>query len=295
MKKISFLGIAVAAAMGFSSCQKDNLADEPASPKLIKETFTASFEQDDTKTAPAFEGRIVSWVGGDKVHYYTADDGDVREYTIEADASIATLTLERLENDTYYNLVYTGATGPAFTTKKDALMVFDGVRTAQDGTFGNANVSVARTVPKNKSGIVFLPITSLVKFTTAREDIKTVVLTGGGDETVAGNVSVDPTSSNPVAALSSGGSTSITVTFETAAAGTYYINVLPKTYGSGLSLSLEDEYGNTIGTVVATKSIDLKSSGKIINLGNIDTHIKTPEPGPVGGGLVDIDKTDGTW
>jgi len=273
MKKITFIGVTVAMAMGFTSCQKESISMERTAGKLITETFSASMVRSDTKTAISDDGATVTWTANDVLYYYTADEDTVRSFTITSTGSSAFLVLERGEGDTYFNLVHAGGTAPTFTVKTSSSMVFDGVKSAQDGTFANANVSVARTVP-NGGSITFKPVTALVKFSTSRTDIKTVVLTGGaGTETVAGDISVVPTAASPVATLSGTGSTSSTVTIGTPAAGTYYINILPGTYSSGLKLQLKNAGGNAIGTVFASKSIDLSAGGSMINLGNIDSHI----------------------
>ena len=275
MKRFTFIGISIAIALGFTACQKEDIAPAEQSQEsaLVTDIFSASLDAPATRTATEDYGTTVTWAANDKVYYYSQDDGTVRNFTIESAGPSASLTLQREETDTYYNLVYAGNAEPTLSTKTASSMVItSGVPAAQNGTFASANVSVARALP-GQSAITFKPVTALVKFTTARTDIKTITLTAGGGEKVAGDISVNPTAASPKATLSGDGSTSVTVTFDTPAAGTYYINVLPVTYSSGLVLTLKNENGSTIGTVTASKSIDLGASGKMINLGNIDSCI----------------------
>ena len=270
MKKFAFISISIAIALGFTACQKEDAAKSV----LVTDTFSASL--DATKTTISDNGATVTWAANDKVYYYSKDGGDVRNYEITAAGSSASLTLQREATDTYYNLAYAGNAEPTFSTKTNSEMVItDGVPAAQNGTFASANVSVAHATPGAES-ITFKPVTALVKFTTSRADIKTITFTAGGSEKVAGNITVDPTSDAHTATLSGNGSTEITVTIASPAAGTYYINVLPANYASGFVLTLKKESGSTIGTVTASNSIDLSAGGKMINLGDIDSHIVAP-------------------
>ena len=276
MKRFTFIGISIAIALGFTACQKEDIAPAEQSQEsaLVTDIFSASLDAPTTRTATADGGATVTWAANDKVYYYSQDGGVVRNFTVESAGSSATITLKREQTDTYYNLVYAGNAEPTFSTKTSTEMIItDGVPTSQNGLFASANVSVARATPGQSNAITFKPVTALVKFTTERNDIKTIVLTSGGSENVAGNITVDPTSDAHTATLSGDGSTSVTVTLDTPAAGTYYINVLPVTYANGLVLTLKKESDATIGTVTASKSIDLSTGGKMINLGNIDSHI----------------------
>ena len=271
MKKFTFIGISIAIALGFAACQKEDTA--PAEGVLVTEIFSASLDAPATKTVTEDGGTTVTWAANDKVYYYSQDNGTVRNCTIDAAGVSATLTLEREESDNYYHLVYAGGVEPNITTNTiNAMVISNGVTTAQNGTFASANVSVAHTQP-GEYNVTFKPVTALVKFTTERTDIKTVYLTAGNNAAVAGDISVDPVEDSPIANLSGDGSASITVTFDSPAAGTYYINVLPATYSKGFTLFIKDNNDEVIGTVVASKSIDLSAGGKMINLGNIDSHI----------------------
>lgn len=284
MKHTYFYTVLFAAALLFGACSKDISADKSRS-NLISETFEATLSADDsTRTAVDGTGANVTWNDGDKVYYYTSDEGDLRSFTITSDrisagGKSATLTLEREIEDTYYNLLYTGNTEPVLTAKGNTNMVFDGVKDQQDGTFSNANVSIANASPGGK-GITFRPLTSIVKFSTSRSDIKTVILTGGQEETVAGNIQTDPTSRDVNPHIFGEGNKYVTATIAEPAAGTYYINIMPRDHLRddkeehtwGLVLTLKDESGNYIGHVYADKPINLEN-GEMINLGNIDSHI----------------------
>ena len=278
MKKFTFIGISIAIALGFAACQKEDAApaEQNQESALVTDIFSASLDAPATRTATEDYGTTVTWAANDKVYYYSQDDGEVRNYEITAAGSSATITLEREQTDTYYNLVYAGNAEPTFSTNTDSQMtITNGVPAAQNGTFASANISAAHATPGAES-ITFKPVTALVKFTTARTDIKTITLTAGGSEKVAGDISVDPASDAHTATLSGDGSASITVTIASPAAGTYYINVLPATYSSGLVLTLKDASGSVIGTVTASKEIALNAGGKMINLGDIDSHIVAP-------------------
>jgi len=275
MKKNVVIGIAVAIVMGFTACEKGFDAKQQESEILITETFSAGFDQEQTKTSISAENKV-NWELHDKIRYYTADGGNLRDFEITSIVNNqAELTLKRESSDTYYNLVYAGTYPATISSPKSqtSMILTEGVDSEQDGTFANANISVASSTP-GLGSVTFKPVSALVKFTTERTDIKTIILTGGaGTESVAGNVSVNPTADSPIAALSGTGLNKITVTIGTPAAGTYYINVLPQTYSKGLTLTLKDASGSVIGSVVASKTINLSAGGKMINLGNIDNHI----------------------
>ena len=275
MKKFTFIGISIAIALGFTACQKEDIApaEQSQDRALVTDIFSASLDALATRTATEDYGVTVTWAANDKVYYYSQDGGTVRNFTIESAGTSATLTLEREEADNYYHLVHAGDTEPNITTNTiNAMVISSGVPAAQNGTFASANVSVGHTQPGEYS-ITFKPVTALVKFTTERTDIKTIYLTAGNNAAVAGDISVDPVEDSPIATLSGTGNSVITVTFDSPAAGTYYINVLPATYSKGFTLFLKDNNDEVIGTVAASKSIDLSAGGKMINLGNIDSHI----------------------
>lgn len=278
MKKITILGISIAIALGFVGCKKDNLSNEvplksEKSGELIQETFSVAMVREGTKTSIE-EGGKVNWVKGDKIYYYTSDEGELREFVIPESGPTATLLLERAKEDTYFNIIYAGGEEPKLTKHTSNSLIFDAVKTSQKATFANANISVGRAVPGGSS-VTLKPIIPIVKVTTTRTDVKSIVLKGGaGTESVAGEISVDPSAAAPVATVTGSGTNEVVATVATPAAGTYYINALPGTYSNGVKLSLKNAAGVVVEELVASKSISLSASGTIENLGDAEEHGK---------------------
>jgi len=280
MKRYSVLTILLALMVGFASCQKADVgtSDAQGGSEIIRETFNATFVEEDTKTSTDDGGITVKWAANDRIYYFSSnfqdEIGAMRIFTITADGASATLQLERNPKDSYYNLFYSGGYIPSVLLNVETYFAFDGVRQLQDGTFSNANISVAKAYP-GIPAITFKPATAIVKFSTSKTDATIFFISGGADEYIAGNTRINPGAETPKAFLIDGsGKKTIKVMPNSSDAGTYYVNVLPKKYENGLVISFANFFNVVLGTVKATKSIDLDGGGKMINLGNIDSHFK---------------------
>lgn len=273
MRMSCFIGIAIAIALGFTACERglDNTGGNEGA--LVTDTFCAGFSPEEgTKTAytPGKHPDVI-WSANDKIYYYSADGGTVRNYQITTSCASATIELSREVGDNYYSLVYNGGEEPTFTSRTKTNMVFDGVKQLQNGKFANANVSVAAAVP-GATDVIFKPVTAMVKFTISCANVRKVVLTGGlGTETVAGNISVDPTSDTPSATVSGTGFTTVTADLGENIGGTFYINILPGTYTNGLKLAFYNAADDLIGYVTPSQSITL-SAGKMLSLDDKDSN-----------------------
>ena len=185
-KTIIFASVALATLLAFSSCQKETLQDNESTNGV--RIITAEFENNATKTE-LNDGVTPEWAVGDEIlilnafdhQYVTLLDGDITnnkitfttslEGTLYAVYPASATTMERCPDD---NITFTIPTEP-------------------DGTFGSANICVAKSTEEdetNKDNLIFRNATAVLKITTPADVVK-----------------VDVAAANPIAGT-------VTATFE---------------------------------------------------------------------------------
>ena len=164
MKKIIIFAIAVATLFAFSSCQKENLQDNGTTNGV--RIITAEFENNATKTNLNSDGVTPEWKAGDVIRILNTTthqdvpltDGNITDNKITFTTS--------LTGDLY--AVYP-ATATSMTSCPDGEITFT-IPAIQDGTFGSANICVAKSTEDdgtNKDNLIFRNATAVLKITTS--------------------------------------------------------------------------------------------------------------------------------
>ena len=237
MKKIYYAFLCAACAIVLFSCQKEVNApdnDNPVVPseQLIPEGYsqlTLSAVSDETKTT--LDGTAVKWAAGDAIKVY-CNDASASDFTLVGAGGSAT--------GDFSGLVPSGKTALYAVYPKDLYSSVSGstvnvtIPDAQEGTFGEGNIAVAKVDSENN--MAFKNVNAFVGFTVPA-DITKVVISSVGGENLSGTLAVD-CSSDPAAGTLSNGGSSITVTFPVNTGGTYYVAIAPGiTHAKGLLLT----------------------------------------------------------
>lgn len=271
MKKYFSILASAMAILAAASCQKDVTPDTPVPSEPTQKTFSVVLGEVETKTAITIDEATkkgkVTWTAGDKISIFdgasnvtvtlSADDIDA------SDASVATITATVAQADKYY------AVYPASTAESFAEAVVSTLE--QNGNFADVNV-MAATSGADLS-MSFKNVFSLVKFSTDRTDIKLVKFVGNGQEKVASQFTLAFDAEGNVSATGTADATSVCVDVNNLA-GTYYIALPALTFANGFSMYLyaDEAAAEPVGDVYADKEL-ISASGKIVNLGAIDSHI----------------------
>lgn len=237
MKKIYYAFLCAACAIVLFSCQKEVNApdnDNPVVPseQLIPEGYsqlTLSAVSDETKTT--LDGATVKWAAGDEIKVY-CNDASASDFTLIGAGGSAT--------GDFSGLVPSGKTALYAVYPKDLYSSVSGttvnvtIPDAQEGTFGEGNIAVAKVDSENN--MAFKNVNAFVGFTVPADITKVIVSSVGGED-LSGTLAVDCSGDPAAGTLSSGGS-SITVTFPVNTGGTYYVAIAPGiTHSKGLLLT----------------------------------------------------------
>lgn len=237
MKKIYYAFLCAACAIVLFSCQKEVNApdnDNPVVPseQLIPEGYsqlTLSAVSDETKTT--LDGATVKWAAGDEIKVY-CNDASASDFTLIGAGGSAT--------GDFSGLVPSGKTALYAVYPKDLYSSVSGttvnvtIPDAQEGTFGEGNIAVAKVDSENN--MAFKNVNAFVGFTVPADITKVIVSSVGGED-LSGTLAVD-CSSDPAAGTLSNGGSSITVTFPVNTGGTYYVAIAPGiTHSKGLLLT----------------------------------------------------------
>lgn len=154
--------------------------------------------------------------------------------------------------------------------------------TDQAATLGTFDPKFAPAVAKSQTlneKVVFKNLLPLLKFTVPASldgRITKITVTGNNNEFVAGNMICDYTGDAPVVKVFAefkeeyeykGGKTSISLTSAGMAAGDYYLAIAPKTYSTGLKVTVTYTDQKT-STRSSSASVNLES-GVIYDMGNV--------------------------
>lgn len=155
MKKALSIAFAAFALFAFTSCQKENLISENQEP--AHRIVTAVFEDNGTKTTLGGENLDTPlWKVGDVIRIL--DGSDYQDIPItEAGRTITFET--RLDGDILYAVYPASATSLKKCTGGSVTFTIPEI---QDGTFGSANICVAKG--DDKDNLVFSNVTSVLEF-----------------------------------------------------------------------------------------------------------------------------------
>lgn len=283
MKKNYIFYVCAAAALVFTSCQKETPASEGTEPTPSGlDVITATTVSTKTTTQ---DGVNVLWEDGDQIGLYS-DRGryTCATYTTEL-ASASEIATFVAENNTAimaggrYYAIYPAS---SFTQWASDM--------TQIGCRGYAKIPASQTAVKGgwdrnagilaassgTSAFVFNHVSAYVKFTVAASTTPFVSMsvTSIGGATLSDdkvNIYYDADNAIRVAEYASSSEKSSTVTLSNGGSafeeGTYYVAFLPGTYADGLAFSFENAAGKVV-TVSKTGSVSL-NPGDVANLGTI--------------------------
>lgn len=252
-----------------SSCNTDEqLINEPISP--TGRIFTASFEQNDTRTYVE-EGNLLRWNAGDQITIFDSNTLN-QQYKFDGETGDNGGTFSKVSsafgtgND--LNCHYA-----VYPYNKDIKITETGVITANlpaeqsyaENSFGlGANTMVAVTKDVDDTFLKFRNVGGYLKLQLYGDNVtvKSITLTGNNNEKLAGKATITPAyGQSPTLAMSDDATTSITldcgdgVTLgsneETATA--FWIVVPPTTFESGFDITITDINGKTLGKSTSNK------------------------------------------
>lgn len=273
MKKIFALLFTVASMMAAVSCntfeEQDIHGDETS---YVTRKYSAGFDET-TRTSLDDEGKV-SWKQGDVIRYYSRKSGEVKSFTITEDSARAEMDLDVASTASFLIGVY-GGTGLA-DNLGGSVTIQGAIPAVQSGVFGDHHVAITKTYDVAQERLTFHNLVSYLKFTLTRDDVAKVVFKANDGVQLHGSgIKVAfATDSETVDDVSFTGTAGSRITVNNGGAGTFYIATLPCTMNAGFKLDLFDANGDIIGSVLTGKSAQL-SQGKILNLGVLDSRIKT--------------------
>lgn len=258
MKKTVFIILAAALA----ACTQEQTEQQPVSP-FMPNQFGAVVSANTKVTID--EDWSLSWEAGDAVN---VNDGTLTTEFRAASAGKSTvLEADGFEVDRSgrYYAVWPAAPDNVFDNGKVTLSV-PSAQVAVPGEYpGCAAVSATSGETQN---FVFMNVCSLVSFEITEPDVVTVILFGGNDEYISGEVNVD--CSDASFSVISGSKTVRLYNTDGNAIpqGRYYIAILPGSYPEGMSLSVYKSDGTRVRSnygafdIARSKYVDLEQLDK---------------------------------
>lgn len=226
MKKALSIAFAAFALFAFTSCQKENLISENQEP--AHRIVTAVFEDNGTKTTLGGENLDTPlWKEGDIIRVFgTRTDGnqydDITLAAGDINNSGKSITFTTTLTGTLYAVYPASATSLKKCT--DGSITFT-IPEIQDGTFGSANICVAKG--DDKDNLVFSNVTSVLEFSQPTSNgVLRVCATA--ENAIAGTLTATFGEDNK-ATVSASGLTGKTIwtTAAAEAADKYYVAVAP--------------------------------------------------------------------
>lgn len=267
-KTIILASVAIATFFAFSSCQKENLQDNGSTNGV--RIITAEFENNATKTE-LNDGVTPEWIVGDKIRILNAtthQDVDLvsgetppaEGKGIIEDGKIVIAIPVAMTGDLY-------AVYPASATSMESCNgeITFAIPAVQDGTFGSANICVAKSMVNddtNKDNLVFRNATAVLEFSQTATDTKVLSIRVEAANAIVGPMSVsfndDGTLDTPTTSSLSG---KIIRVKSAAAKDRYYIAAAPVTTGK-----IEFEYQQAVKVATVTTE-----AGKTLAINKIYT------------------------
>ena len=270
MKKILF---AMAALAALASCQKAEIAEQNSVNTNGERVITAYFDNAQTKTSLDNNGVTPKWTVGDKI--MVLDGSGHQEITLGVDGIISsdgksvTFTVTDLSGTLY-------AVYPSDATDADRIVTENIVpvtlKAEQDGTFGSANICVAK---ENDGSLAFKNVTSVLHLTQEDDtNVNEIIITTGSVTAyIAGTGTVDmSTDGQPALTLSSNQSNKIKVKSESVNTH-YYIAVAPTTLPAGTAFGFAT--GSKLGGTNLSEEKTI-AANTIYNIGSMDADAIDP-------------------
>ena len=251
--------MAVLAAL--ASCQKADLAEQNSVNTNGERVITAYFDNAGTKTT--LDGVTPKWTAGDKI--MLLDGSGKQEITLDADdisSDGKSVTITTTLEGTIYAVYPSNATS---AEKVEAANIVPVTLSAenQDGTFGCANICVAKD---NDGSLAFKNVTSVLHLTQiSSTGVNEIIITTPSAD-IAGTGTVDMRATTPALALSSGKSKKIKVK-SASAKSDYYIAVAPTTLPAGTAFGFAT--GSKLGGTNLSEGKTI-AANTIYNIGSMD-------------------------
>lgn len=225
-KTILLASFAIATLFAFSSCQKENLQDNGTTNGI--RIITAEFENNATKTNLNSDGVTPEWKGGDVIRIL--NETTHQDVALEAgNISNNKITFTTsLIGDLY--AVYP-ATATSMTSCTDGKITF-AIPAVQDGTFGSANICVAKG--DDKDHLVFSNATAVLEFSQDSPSSTGVIRVAvDAANNIAGTLTAEFDENNKATVTATGlTSKSIFTEAASSAKDKYYIAIAPGTTGA---------------------------------------------------------------
>ena len=260
MKKTISIAFAAFALLSFASCQKENLVPENQAPAL--RTITATFENNGTKTTLDADGQTPLWKSGDVIRVFgTRTEGkQYDDITLTTDGKTITFTTD------LSGALYAVYPASATTMESCSGSIDFTIPAVQDGTFGSANICVAKSTAAdgtNKDNLVFSNATSILEFsqTAASTNVLRVAVTAAN--AIAGKLTATFGTDNK-ATISSTDGLMGKIIYTTAAATAqdkYYVAIAPVATGD-----VNFKYYTELTETAVNKSTNTLARNKIYEL-----------------------------
>lgn len=252
------------------SCADDSVTES----EWTRMSFTASYENDDTRTVLVDRVKVY-WQDGDRIAVSGATDAFGT--SLSEDSPTAVFDGEALQADMYYAAYPYEAVREM--ADEVAMVHLSDVQPAVKGTFApGINISVAYASDDTRN-FHFRNVLGYVKFPveSGTGRITSITVSSNSAEALAGDFYVDCSSDAPEA-LPDADATSVTLTSEEVLGeGNYYIALLPGVYETGLTFTFEGPDGKAVKKV--EKPLELARGH--INTVNIEALEWTKDEGPV--------------
>ena len=269
---------AAVAALSVVSCAYDEYDDYQKEGETV--VFTASIGEEETKAelGTSANGKPQTmWTDGDKITIHNGAKGF--EFVTELEAAAPRADFTYVGND--FNAdngviaVYPSGKYETNLAERTVTLNIPAVQTATEGTFDPAAGVLAAYTESGSTNMTFRNASALIKFSVKTEGVKSVVLSGLGDEAVCGETVVTFSEDGGIASVAPKKDGAAGTVVELKAAGnsklttgkTYYMAVAPGSFPKGFTVHVKYSADGEMHMVKGyTKSYDL-ARNFILNLG----------------------------
>ncbi len=268
--------VLIAGMIMLASCQQVIVQDiseqEEITPVLIHKTFTASFVR--TKTYRD-NNQKCGFSQGDVIRYFGNVSKDIRSITITDTGESVTLDLLLSPNDTEVTAIYGGIDIDNQPEYFFQIIISEDKIPICDGRFSSSQIAVSH-VEANEGQLFFYNVTSLLKFSLYRDDVKRVVFYSNDGTFIQSNALDVFFNSGIPDAYHHYDSAFSFIPLSIDGAGEYYIPLMPQIIRGGFTFEFYNEKDEYLGSVRSNKSLSV-GNNEIINLGELDSRFDNAE------------------
>ena len=278
MNRIYSFATAAVAALAAVSCAFDEYDDYQKEGETV--VFTASIGDEETKAelGTSASGKPQTlWTDGDKITIHNGTKGF--EFVTELEEAAPRADFTYVGNDFSADngviAVYPSGEYETDLAKRTVTLNIPAVQTAVEGTFDPAAGVLAAYTESGSTNMTFRNAAALIKFSVKTEGVKSVVLSGLGDEAVCGETVVTFDEDGGIVSVAPKAKGAAGTVVELTAAGsgklatgkTYYMAVAPGSFPKGFTVYVKYSADGEMHMVKGyTKPYDL-ARNFILNLG----------------------------